>query len=99
MSAIHRLKIFHRIPVVLDKDDSVGTRERETKPTDMRCEQQAVNARVRIEGLDDGVPLRRLGVAVQPHVGHRRHVLPEEVVFDDFDHLLHLAEDEHAMLG
>ena len=42
--------------------------------------------------------LVRIRASVEPHVGHGRHVLLEEIRLDDVQHLLHLTEDEHAVL-
>ena len=36
--------------------------------------------------------------AVKAHVRYARHVLLEEIRFDNIDHLLQLAEDEYAVL-
>ena len=98
MCTVHRLEILHRVPVVLHEDDRVRAGEREAEPADMRREQEAVDARVRVERLHDRVSLVRVRRAVETHVRHRRHVLLEQVRLDDVQHLLHLAEDQHPVL-
>ena len=35
VSAIHRLQVFHRVPVVLDKDDRVCTSQGQAKTADV----------------------------------------------------------------
>lgn len=64
----------------------------------MRGQQQAINTRIGIERLDDRVSLHRVRRTVEAHVRHTRHMLLEEVVLDDIDHLSYLAENEHAVL-
>lgn len=98
MRTVHGLQVLHRVPVVLDEDDRVRPGERETQPTDVCCQQEAVDTWVRVERLNDRVALLGVRPAVEPHVRHRRHMLLEEVRLDNVEHLLHLAEDEHAML-
>lgn len=98
MRTIHGLEVLHRVPVVFDEDDRVRPGERETQPTDMCRQQEAVDTRVRVERLHDRVALLGVRPAIEPHVRHRGHVLLEEVRLDDVEHLLHLAEDEHAVL-
>ena len=40
MCSIHRLQIFHRIPVVFNKDDSISACEVETKTADLNKQQR-----------------------------------------------------------
>ena len=96
--AVHGLQVLARVPVVLHEDDRVGAREREAEAADLRREQQHVDARVGIECLHDAVALLRRHAAVEAHVRHVGHVAAEEVVLDDVEHLLDLAEDQDAML-
>lgn len=64
----------------------------------MGSEQQAVNARVRVERLNYGMTFARISLAVKPHICYGWHVLLEQISFDDVEHLLHLTENENAML-
>ena len=98
MGSIHRLKILHRVPVVLDEDDRVRSREIESESSDLRREKKDVDTGVRVEGLDDSVSFGRIRRTIHPHVGDRRHVGSEEVVLDDVEHRLELTEDEDSML-
>ena len=43
------LKIFHWVPVVFDKDDSVCTRQIQTQTSDVRRQQQHIDCRVVVE--------------------------------------------------
>lgn len=43
VSAIHGLQILHRIPIVLDEDDRVGSRQVQSQPADLSCQQQHIN--------------------------------------------------------
>lgn len=98
MGSVHSLQILHGIPVVFDENDRVRSRQRQAQSTNMGRQKQTINAWVRVEGLHDSMSLLRVGTSVQAHVRDRRHVVFEEVGLDDVDHLLHLTEDEHAML-
>ena len=62
-------------------------------------EQEAIDTWVRVERLYDRMSLVGIGGAVEAHVRNRGHVLLEEVGLDDVEHLLHLAKDEHTVLG
>lgn len=64
----------------------------------MGSEQQAVDARVGVERLDYGMTFARISLTIKPHICYGRHVLFEQVCFDDVEHLLHLTENEDAML-
>ena len=64
----------------------------------MRREQEAIDTGIRVEGLDYRMTLVGVSGAVETHVRDRGHVLLEQVRLDNIEHLLHLAEDEHAML-
>jgi hypothetical protein len=83
---------------MLDEDDRVGARQVKAEPADVRRQEKAVDGRVGVECLTDGVALRDVGRAVEPHVRDGRHELAEEVVLDDVEHHLLLTEDEGAML-
>ena len=76
----------------LQKD--AATHEVESESTDVRREEEAVDRRVRVERLDDGVALRDVCRAVHAHVRDGRHRGAEEVVLDDVEHLLELAEED-----
>ena len=98
MRPIHSLQIFHGIPIMLDENDSVGTRQCQPQSSNVRREEQTIDTRIRVERLHDCVPLARVRTTVETHVRHGRHVRSEEVRLDDVQHLLHLAEDQHAVL-
>lgn len=98
MGTVHRLQVLHRVPVVFDEDDGVGTGQVETKTTDLGGEEEDVDTGVGVEGLDNTVPLGRVGGAVHPHVRERGHVRLEQIRLDDVKHRLELAEDEDPVL-
>ena len=83
---------------MLHEDDSIRSRQGQSQATDMGSEKQAVDTWVGVERLDDRVSLVRIRAPIQAHVRDRRHVLLEQVGLDYIDHLLHLAEDENAVL-
>lgn len=99
MRSVHRLDILHRIPVVLHKYHGIRSRKRQSKATNVCREQQTVDAGIRIERLHDGMSFVGLGSTVQAHVRNGRHMLFEEVTFNDIQHLLHLTEDKTTVLG
>ena len=51
-----------------------------------------------VNNMNDRVTLAGFGVAVQTHVGNGWHVLLEEICLNDIKHLLHLTEDQDAVL-
>lgn len=97
MRPVHGLQILHRIPIVLDEDDSISARQIETETADVRRKQEDVDRRVGIEGLDDAMALSRRCTAVHAHVRHARHVATQQLVFDEVEHLANLTKDEDAM--
>lgn len=98
MGPIHRLEVLHRVPVMLNEYDGIRSRQGQSQATDVGCEKQAVDTGVGVERLDNGMALLRIRTSIQAHVRDRRHVLLEQVGLDDVDHLLHLTEDEDAVL-
>lgn len=98
MRPIHRLQVLHRIPVVLDEDDGVRTGQVESEPADVGRQEQAVDGRVRVEGLAHGVTFRDIGSTVQAHIGHVRHHFAQQVMLDNVEHSLLLTEDQSPVL-
>jgi hypothetical protein len=82
---------------VLDEHDGIGARQIEAEAANVGGQEEAVDRRVGVERLDDGVPVLRGRTAVEAHVRHARHRLPKEVVLDEVEHLPDLAEDEHPV--
>lgn len=83
---------------MLHKNNRVSTRQGETQPAYVCRKEETVNTGVRVERLHYGMSLIGVCLSVQAHIGHRRHVRFEKIVFDDVQHLLHLTEDQDSML-
>eukprot|EP00961_Rhodomonas_salina_P244099 3298208-Rhodomonas_salina.2 len=98
MCTVHGLEVAHRVPVVLDEDDGVGARQVEPQPPDVRGQEQHVDGRVAVELLLHLEAPRVRRPAVHAQVRHRRHARAEQILFDDVQHHLHLAEDQHSVL-
>jgi hypothetical protein len=98
MCAVHRLKILHGIPIVFDEDDCVGAGERQAKASNVSGEKQTIDTWVRVERLDHSMTLAGVSTTIKPHVRDGGHMFVEEVRLDDIEHLLHLAEDQDAVL-
>jgi hypothetical protein len=92
MSTVHGLQILHWIPVVFHEDNCIGAREGQPKPSNMGREEKAVDARVRVERLDNGMALVRIRAPIQTHVSNGRHVLLKKHILNNIQHLLHLTK-------
>lgn len=95
---IHRLHILRGIPIVIHKDDRIRSRQGQSQSSHARREQQDIDARIRVEGLDNIVTFHRLRPTVQPHERYAGHVRDEEVILDDVQHLPGLAKDQDSVL-
>lgn len=93
MSSVHGLEILHWVPVMLHKDNRVCARKCQPKPPNVSREEKTVDARVRVERLDNGMALFRICAPIQTHVRNGRHVLLEQHILNNIQHLFHLAED------
>ena len=58
VSAVHRLEILHRVPVVLEEDDRVGTGQVESETAHVSRQQQHIDAGVLVELVDNRLPTR-----------------------------------------
>jgi hypothetical protein len=97
MSPVHGLQILHGIPVVVDKDDGIGTCQIETETSDRSGQQEDIDARIGIVGLHNGMSLFRVDRTVHAHVCHGRHVLRKEGGLDQVEHWPHLTKDQDSV--
>ena len=65
MSAIHSLDVLLRIPVMLDKDDSVGTSQVQTKTTNTSSQQERIVGWIRVELVDNVLAFGSFDAAVK----------------------------------
>ena len=56
VGAIHGLQILHRIPIVLDEDDRIGSRQVQSETTNLSCQQQHVDRWILIEPFHHQMP-------------------------------------------
>jgi hypothetical protein len=98
MGAIHSLDILLRVPVMLNEDDSVSTSQIETETTDTGSQEQGIVGRVRVELVDNVLTLLSRDRTVEAHELNARKQLLEHSGLNHVKHLLHLTEDESAML-
>lgn len=99
MRPVHGLQILLRVPVVLHEDDRIRPRQIQPQPAHARRQQQAVIARIRVELIDNRLPLGSFDAAVETKELYAREKFADDVVLDDIEHFLHLAEDEGAVLA
>lgn len=83
---------------MFDENDGIRASQGQTQTTHMGSEKQTIDTRVGVEGLNNGMPFVGIGGTIKSHIGHRWHMLPEEIILNDVDHLLHLTEDQDSML-
>jgi hypothetical protein len=95
---IHRLHIFGRVPIVINEDHSIRPRQRQSQSSYARRQQEHIDARIGIKGLDDVVSFHGFRTSVQTHERYAGHVRDEELILDDVQHLAGLAEDQDAVL-
>ena len=67
MSAIHSLDVLLRIPVMLDKDDSVGTSQVQTKTTNTSSQQERIVGWIRVELVDNVLTLLSRNCTIESH--------------------------------
>lgn len=98
MSAIHGLDVLLRIPVMFDKDDSIGTSQVQTKTTNTSSQQERIVGWIRVELVDNVLTLLSRHCTIQSHELYAGKQLLEHSRLDHVKHLLHLAEDKSTML-
>ena len=93
--AISGLGIHCRVPIVVIKDNSVGSGQRYSKSASPRTQQENKDLVVSLELHDHIPPVGDRARAIKPE---EAVPLAIQVVFEDVDHLRHLAEDERTVL-